>query len=54
VWTLINKGKRVGKEDLAQWVSLAFKKTLILTNIYKGFKAIAIWVTEFNCNGRKM
>jgi len=26
VWTLTNKGKDVGKEDLTQWVFLAFKK----------------------------
>jgi hypothetical protein len=27
VWTLTNKGKGVRKEDLAQWVFLAFGKT---------------------------
>jgi hypothetical protein len=42
VWTLTNKGKDVGKEDLAQWVFLAFRKTLNQHNICKGFKAIGI------------
>jgi hypothetical protein len=31
------------KEDLAQWVSLAFENALTTTNICKGFLAIRIW-----------
>ncbi len=42
VWTLANKGKNVRKEDLAQWVSLIFGKTLNPPNICKGFKSIRI------------
>jgi hypothetical protein len=41
--TLANKGKGVGEEDLAQWVPLALKKTLIPQNICKGFKTTRIW-----------
>jgi hypothetical protein len=40
---LVNKGRGPSKEDLAQWVSLAFKKALTTTTICKGFSAIGIW-----------
>jgi hypothetical protein len=43
VWTLANKGKGVRKGDLAQWVSLALKKTLTSRNICEGFKITKIW-----------
>jgi hypothetical protein len=39
VWTLANKGRGGSKEDLAQWVFLAFKKALTTTEICKGFSA---------------
>jgi hypothetical protein len=42
VWTLANKGKDVGKEDLAQWVFLAFRRILNQHIICNGFKAIGI------------
>jgi hypothetical protein len=35
VWTLVNKTKKVGKEDLAQWVSLIFKKVFVTTPILR-------------------
>ena len=34
-WTIRNNGKSAAKEDLAQWVSLALKKTMTLTTIKK-------------------
>jgi hypothetical protein len=37
VWTLANKGWH-DKKDLAQWVSLAFKKTLTLTTFERVLK----------------
>lgn len=40
--TLINKGKKSRKKDLAQWVFLTFKKTLNPHNIFKGFHTIKI------------
>ncbi len=43
VQTLTNKNIYISKEDLAQWVSFAFKKTLTPTNICKGFSANGIW-----------
>jgi hypothetical protein len=40
---LIKGGVGDCKEDLAQWVSLVFKKALTTTKICKGFLAIGIW-----------
>ena len=34
-WTIRNKGKGTTKEDLAQWMSLALKKTMTPANIKK-------------------
>jgi hypothetical protein len=42
VWTLANKGRGGNKEDLAQWVFLAFKKALKTIYICKGFSATHI------------
>jgi hypothetical protein len=42
VWTLNDKGRDGSKEDLAQWVFLAFKKVLTTINICKGFSATQI------------
>jgi hypothetical protein len=39
----MNKRKGGGKGELAQWVSLALKKTLTPQNICKGFKTTRIW-----------
>ncbi len=33
----------IKKEDLPQWVSLAFKKALTPHNIQKGFEMTTIW-----------
>jgi hypothetical protein len=33
----VNKGKGVGEEDLAQWVSLALQKNIDPTKYLKGF-----------------
>jgi len=54
VWTLANKGMGVSKEDLAQWVSLAFKKALTTTNICKGFLTIGIWPLNLDVMASKM
>jgi hypothetical protein len=40
---LVNKKKKVGKEDLVQWVFLFIKNALISLNICKGFKTTRIW-----------
>jgi hypothetical protein len=40
---LVNKSKRVKKEDLVQWVFLFIKIALISLNIYKDFKTTRIW-----------
>jgi len=40
---LVNKSKRVGKEDLIQWVFLFIKNALISLNIYRAFKTTRIW-----------
>lgn len=42
LWTLAKKSRKVGKEDLAEWVFLIFKKVLTRSNICKGFKIIGI------------
>jgi hypothetical protein len=42
VWTLANKRKDAKKEDLAQWVSLAFKKTFMLQSICDYFETTNI------------
>jgi hypothetical protein len=42
VWTLVNKRKGARKEDLAQWVSLAFKKAFMPPNICKDFETTSI------------
>jgi hypothetical protein len=54
VWTLANKDKYVKKEDLAQWVSLAFKKALTLRNVLRGFEMIGIWPLNLNAMVGKM
>jgi hypothetical protein len=54
VWTLANKEKDAKKEDLAQWVSLAFKKALTLHNVLKGFEMISIWPLNLNAMVGKM
>ena len=42
-WTLLNKGKRVGKKDLCEWTSQAFEKSLTTKNIKCGFRKTGIW-----------
>jgi hypothetical protein len=54
-WTLTNKGKGViKKEDLSQWVSLAFKKALTPHNIRKGFEMTTTWPLILNAMARKI
>jgi hypothetical protein len=50
----LTKLKTVVKEDLASWVFLVFKKTLIRSNICKGFKTIRIWTLNLAIMERKM
>jgi hypothetical protein len=40
---LVNKSKKVGKEDVVQWVFLFIKNALISLNIDKAFKTTKIW-----------
>ncbi len=54
VWTLVNKHKGAKKEDLAQWVSLAFKKAFMPQNICKFFKRIGIRSLNPNVMASKM
>jgi hypothetical protein len=42
-WTLVNKGKRVEKQDLCEWTAKALLKSLNCKNIKSGFKKIGIW-----------
>jgi hypothetical protein len=43
MWTLTKKGKKVGKENLAQQVLVVLKKALTPLNISKSFKTPRIW-----------
>lgn len=43
---LVSNHKSAEKEDLAQWVSLAWKRTLTHDNIKVGF--LATWIWPFN------
>jgi len=54
VWTLANKEKDAKKEDLVQWVSLAFKKALTFHNVLNGFEMISIWPLNLNAMVGKM
>lgn len=42
-WTLMNKNKRVSKQDLCEWTSKALKAALTSKNIKAGFKKTGIW-----------
>lgn len=53
-WTLRNKGKGVAKEDLAQWVSLAYKITMTPENIKKRFSTTGIWPLNMEVMNGKM
>jgi hypothetical protein len=46
--------KGASKEDLAQWVSLTFKKALTTTSICKGFSTIGIWPLNPNVMAGKI
>ena len=39
--------KKIDKENLTQWISLALKKALITPNIRVGFKGCGIWKINF-------
>ena len=43
LWVMEGHGKKVGKEHLAQWASLALKKALIAPNIRARFSSCGIW-----------
>lgn len=45
---LVNNHKSTKKEDLAQWVSSAWKRTLTHENIKVGFLAMGIWPFNFH------
>ena len=48
------RGKGVAKEDLAQWVLVALKKSKTLVNIMKGFFATFIWPSNRSTMDDKM
>ena len=47
-WTLVNKKKRVGKQDLREWTSKALQYALTPTNIKAGFRKAGIWPLDWN------
>ena len=42
-WTVLNKNKKVGKQDLCEWTSKALETALTAKNIKSGFRKIGIW-----------
>jgi hypothetical protein len=42
-WTLLNKGRKVEKQDLCQWTAQALQKALSSKNIRAGFRKTGIW-----------
>jgi hypothetical protein len=42
-WTLVNKGRKVEKQDLCEWTSQALQKALSSKNIKYGFRKTGIW-----------
>ena len=42
-WTVLNKNKKVGKQDLCEWTSKALQTALTAKNIKLGFRKTGIW-----------
>ena len=42
-WTLLNKGRKVEKQDLCEWTAQALQKALSSKNIKSGFRKTGIW-----------
>ena len=42
-WTVLNKNKKVGKQDLCEWTSKALQTALTTKSIKSGFKKRGIW-----------
>jgi hypothetical protein len=42
-WTVVNKGRKVERQDLCEWTSQALQKALSSTNIRSGFRKTGIW-----------
>jgi hypothetical protein len=42
-WTLVNKGRKVEKQDLCEWTAQALQKALSPKNIRSGFRKTGIW-----------
>ena len=40
---MLNKNKKVGKQDLCEWTSKALETALIAKNIKSGFRKTGIW-----------
>jgi hypothetical protein len=53
MWTVINKGKGVGKEDFGTMGVLSFQKNFDFNKHLQRFQGNCHLVTKFNCNGRK-
>ena len=54
LWLMQKGGKKVKKENLAQWASLALQKALTLQNIRAGFRGCRIWPLNFEAMQSKM
>ena len=53
-WCVRNSGTKVKKGNLAQWMSLAFKKVLTQSNITVGFRGSGIWPLNMEAVNSKM
>jgi hypothetical protein len=42
-WTVVNKGRKVEKQDLCEWTSQALQKALSSKNIISEFRKTGIW-----------
>jgi hypothetical protein len=42
-WTLVNKGRKVEKQDLCEWTAAALLRALSSKNIRSGFRKTSIW-----------
>lgn len=53
-WTLLNKGRKVEKTNLCEWIAQAQKKSLCPNNIKSDFKKTRIWPLHENIVTNRM
>ena len=46
-WTVLNKNKKVGKQDLCEWTLKALQTALTTKNIKSGFRKTGIWPLDY-------